>query len=293
MFLQTNNVLVAIGVLLLGSNIALTVPAGKSTESAGDAANHDVQETLAEIHGPDDQLFQSREGDGSECLERSYSTCASGHADDLARHQHLAMLLDSAAEIEIKSSGMAGDTGRTEPASTFAIKSSQSTRYYAISGDTSRELWNELRGDANPLSALPGVGRKPLGEASFVYRYNYQSGYAANASHCLVKSGEIEIQFETVLPRLENLEHKPDRLQRQWINFQSVVVDHEVGHLKIYRRLLDELPQAMSDVGAVPCDQLDSKIVAAIDRVVDSIQLASSHYDAHAGAEKFIPSGTL
>ena len=82
---------------------------------------------------------------------------------------------------------------------------------------------------------------------------------------------------------------KPDRLRRQWKEFQAVVVDHEVGHLEIYRRILDELPQAMSEIGAVPCDELDSRIAAAADRVVDSIQLASSDYDAHVGAGKFTP----
>lgn len=302
MFLQKNNILVVIGVLLLGSNIALTVPEGNSTDSAsvasacaaaddceGDVGNQDLQETLAEIHGPDDAVLGSRESQDSECFASSYSDCTNVPTDDFSRHPQLAMLLDSAGATEIQLPGIAGATGQPQPTSTFTIRSSLSTRYYAINGDTSSELWDELRGDANPLSVLPGVGRKPLGEASFVYSYSYQPDQAVGASHCQVKSGEIDVQFETVLPRLEGLDHKPDRLRRQWREFQTVVVDHEVGHLVIYRRILEELPQAMSKIGAVPCDELDSRIVAAVDRVVDSIQLASSDYDAHVGAEKFTP----
>ena len=302
MFLQKNNILVVIGVLLLGSNIALTVPEGNPTDSASvtsactavddcvdDVGNQDFQESLADIHGPDDLVLGSMESEGGECFGSSYSDCAVVPTDDFSTHPQLAMLLDSAGATEINLPGIAGDTDQPQATSTFTIRSSLSTRYYAINGDTSNELWSELRGDANPLSVLPGVGRKPLGEASFVYSYSYQPDQAASASHCQVKSGEIDVQFETVLPRLEDVDHKPDRLRRQWKKFRSVVVDHEVGHLEIYRRILDELPQAMSQIGAVPCDQLDSRIVAAVERVVDSIQLASADYDADVGAEKFTP----
>lgn len=302
MVLEGNNILVAIGVLLLGSNIALTIPQGSSTGSASvasacatadecavDAGNQDLQETLADIHGPDDVVLGSVESQGSECFGSSYSDCAIVPTDAFSRHPQLAMLLDSPGATEIQLPGIAGGAGQPRATSTFTVRSSLSTRYYEINGDSSSELWNELRGDANPLSVLPGVGRKPLGQASFVYSYSYQPDQAAGAFHCQVKSGEIDVQFETVLPRLEDLDDKPDRLRRQWKEFQAVVVDHEVGHLEIYRRILDELPQAMSEIGAVPCDELDSRIAAAADRVVDSIQLASSDYDAHVGAGKFTP----
>jgi len=170
--------------------------------------------------------------------------------------------------------------------SVFNIKSTHLSNYYEISGDTSRELWRQLRGDANPLSVDPEVGKKPFGDASVSYSYRYQPGYAADLTNCRVISGEIQFKFETNLPQLVDLEGKSDRFRKQWLHFQAVIVDHESGHHKIYRRLVKQLPLALKSVGKVPCSELDDRIKVAVSRVVNTMRQASADYDMETGPDK-------
>jgi predicted secreted Zn-dependent protease len=105
-----------------------------------------------------------------------------------------------------------------------------------------------------------------------------------------VLSGEIQLKFETVLPQLADFEGKSDRLRRQWLQFQAVIIDHEAGHHKIYRQLVRQLPQALESVGRVPCSELDDTIKVAVSRVVDTMRQASAEYDEETGPGKYMVS---
>lgn len=303
MMCNRNAALLTLCCLLMGSKIAISVPhsdsidlsSGTDTCNAGENctvdSNGDYSQdsTLprAELAGAVQGEQDARLGDCSEYLS---GDCAHVHADEYSRHPEMAIFEDTAESVDAGLPFEYPGDSPTEASGIFSVNSSHSTRYYTISGDTSNEIWDELRGDANPLQVLPGVGRKPFGEASFSYSYTFQPDYDSDMSHCHVQFGKIDVQFETVLPQLEELEHKPDRLRRQWDNFQSTVIDHEAGHHKIYSRIVSELPGALDNIGKTPCDQLDKKVATVIEGVVASIQLASSHYDASAGSAKYMVS---
>lgn len=162
----------------------------------------------------------------------------------------------------------------------FRVNMQRSTRYYDISGNTSTEIWNELRGESNPLEELPRVGRKPFGNASLAYSYKYQPKYDPVLSGCTVMSGEIEVRLEIVLPRLKDFDHKPERLQAKWESFQSIIIEHEVGHLEILQRMATLLPGALDRAGESSCAEMDRQIEAAVRHLATAIQRDSSHYDA-------------
>jgi len=167
----------------------------------------------------------------------------------------------------------------------FRVRTRESTRYYEVTGDTSREIWQQLRGSMNPLSELPAVGRKPFGNASLAYKYSYQPGVDAGFSLCRIVSGEIEVRLEIVLPRLRGLQDKPETLQRKWHSFQSTIIEHEAGHLEILRGMAVLLPSALSRVDAKSCDELDRKIRSTVHQIESAIERDSLDYDHLPGHE--------
>lgn len=167
----------------------------------------------------------------------------------------------------------------------FRVRTRESTRYYEVTGDTSREIWQQLRGSMNPLSEIPAVGRKPFGNASLAYRYSYQPAVDAGFSVCRIMSGEIEVRLEIVLPRLRGLQDKPETLQRKWQSFQSTIIEHEAGHLEILRGMAVLLPNALSRVDAESCDELDRKIRSTVRQIETAIERDSLDYDHSPGHE--------
>jgi len=170
--------------------------------------------------------------------------------------------------------------------SVFNIKATHLTKYYEITGDTSEQLWRQLRSDANPLSIDPAAGERPFGDASVAYSYTYQPEYDGDLRNCRVRCGEIHFKFETVLPQLADFEGKSDRLRRQWLQFQAVIIEHEAGHHKIYLQLVKQIPEALDGVGVVPCSELDDRIKVAVSRVVNTMRQASAEYDEETGPGK-------
>ena len=168
----------------------------------------------------------------------------------------------------------------------FTVNSSHLTHYYDIEGDTTDELRDQLDGDANPLPGQAAAGRKPVGQANFSYRYDYSPEYGANLARCRIASATLRFRFETVLPRLRGLGHKPGHLRKAWLPFQREVIEHEAGHHAIYRLMAKRLPRALTAVGEVPCDELDQRVGQAVGRIEREMHQASSDYDfAHRGAD--------
>jgi len=98
-------------------------------------------------------------------------------------------------------------------------------------------------------------------------------------ANCRVRSADINFEFETVLPKLKDLEEKTNRFQNQWKEFQSHIIDHEAGHIAIYRRLVKQIPQAMRRIRNVRCEALDQTVQASVDSIVKKVKQANSRYD--------------
>jgi predicted secreted Zn-dependent protease len=176
------------------------------------------------------------------------------------------------------------------PAARITVSSFHSTRYYQVSGDTQEDVWAQLQGPANPFEVDPESGARPLGHASFQYQYDYQSAYGANSSYCRVDSGEMVFRFETVLPQLAAQQNTGGQLQDRWLPFQRQISEHEAGHHAIYRQLAAELPQALTDIGEVPCSELDDRVKLAIAEAVSATRQASVEYDENYAGSAYLAS---
>jgi predicted secreted Zn-dependent protease len=170
----------------------------------------------------------------------------------------------------------------------FDVRSFHSTRYYQVSGSTQEEIWAQLHSAANPLARDRSAGVKPLGHASFQYRYDYRSAFAESSSSCRIESATLNLRFETVLPRLAGPAKVSERLGERWLPLQELITEHEAGHHAIYRRLVTQLPQVMSGLGAVPCHQLDEQVRLAVEDAVAAVRRASADYDEHNGDEAYL-----
>jgi len=170
------------------------------------------------------------------------------------------------------------------------VESIHTTRYYQVSGNTQEEIWAQLHGAANPLAPDRSAGVKPLGHASFQYQYDYRSAYGTSPSNCRVESGDLSFRFETILPQLAMREDTSNRLKDRWLPFQELIIEHEAGHHAIYRQLVTELPQALTDLGEVPCAELDDRVRVAVTATVDAIRQASVDYDDRYGSEEYLAS---
>jgi predicted secreted Zn-dependent protease len=158
-------------------------------------------------------------------------------------------------------------------------------RYYQVRGNTQEEVWAQLHSAANPLAIDHKAGTRPLGKASFEYTYNYRGSYATNATACRVDSGSVEFRFDTVLPQLASAGETGAPLAGRWQSFQALIAEHEAGHHAIYRQLVTQLPQVMTDLGEVPCNELDDRVRVAVSDAVDAVRRASADYDENHGGE--------
>jgi predicted secreted Zn-dependent protease len=282
-----------LSLLLMGSKIVITVPAGGSVESssglfacsAGEVCTIDIDEryfgeSFTAIPDQGNRFAGWEDRTGAICAGSYNAECSELDAEEFpgspSSHGHFS----SGATMTMRPTFVSHEPAAGEQDPGFTISSRHATRYYEISGDSSDELWRQLRGNANPLAVVAEAGRKPFGEAKLSYSYSYQSGYANNAAACRVSSAELEFNFETVLPQLKNLDEKPDHLRNQWLKFQSVVIDHEADHQKIYRRLVKQLPQALASIDNVPCHELDERVSVAVSKTVSAMRQASSDYDS-------------
>jgi predicted secreted Zn-dependent protease len=284
---------VPLSLLLMGSKVVITVPAGGSVESssglfacaAGETCTIDVDsryfgDTFRAIPHQGYHFSGWEERTGATCSGSRNPVCSELDSEEFPGASAFPGHFSSGETMTMRPTFASYQNAQGEPAPRFSINSRHVTRFYDISGNTSDELWRQLGGNANPLPVASEVGRKPFGEANLAYNYSYQPGYADNGSNCRVMSAEIQFRFETVLPQLKNLEQKPDRLRTQWLEFQSVVIGHEADHQKIYRRLVTQLPEALASIDNVPCGQLDQRVSLAVSQAVESMNRASMDYDS-------------
>lgn len=290
-----------VSALLMGSKIIIYVPAGGSVVSssglfacaAGEVCTIDIDERyFSETFTAEAEPGYEFSGWGNRadavCRDSRDPYCRALDDGPFADREVMQSQLRSAGTLTMHPSFAA--TGRAVPASgsRFEVRSFHRTRYYPVSGDSQAELWAQLHGAANPLEPDREAGVKPLGLASFRYEYDYVSAFGENTSSCRVDSGTLKLHFETVLPQLAAGQRASDELQSRWQPLQEHITEHEAGHHAIYRQLVTQVPQVMSGLGAVPCQQLDQAVHMAVEETVAAIRRASANYDEHHGGENYL-----
>ncbi len=134
-------------------------------------------------------------------------------------------------------------------------------------------------GNGEPHNFRSDADSNVFGRSQWSYQYDYRYVADANNLMCEVVYGTIELQFETDLPQLENIEAKPEQLQHQWQAYQDGVMEHQTGHQELFRKLSVELPEAMNGVGQVTCANLESELDNAAMVASMRIQQMSDDYD--------------
>ncbi|MEH6584487.1 MAG: DUF922 domain-containing protein [Halioglobus sp.] len=290
----------ALSIMLMGSKIIIRVPDGGQVVSssglyacaAGETCTINYDEINFDemfIAIPDRGSNFSRWIDtaGSVCSSSWDPRCSNTTLDIIQDNPGRLRAYDSNRTVKVNPTFITHRTRTTDSVPRFNVRSFHSTQYYAISGNTSSELWNQLNSEVNPLPKNLTSGRKPIGHANFSYRYSYKAQYDSGGSNCTVGSAEIDLDFETVLPKLKQFSDKPNHLQTQWNRFTAVIIEHEAGHQKIYRRLVQELPHALQSVTNSPCHDLDEQVKITVSRLIATLEKASTEYDQITGPDEY------
>lgn len=299
LWLKTAAVL-ATSLLLMGSKLIIHVPAGGAVISssglfacdAGESCTIDIDphhfaETFTAVAQPGYSFSHWGNTAGAICGDSNFAQCDELDTSSFARGESSATAQRSGAVFNLSPvfSGSSYSDEGSRPV--FSVSSHQSTRYYAVQGDSQEEVWSALIGTDNPLPIDREAGIKPLGHASFQYEYHYQSEYAGNSSSCRVRQVNFDFRFETVLPRLAASTRVRSELESRWSNLQDRVSEHEAGHHAIYRQLVTRLPEALRNVGVTPCSELEQQVSQAITEAVDDIRRASADYDQYHAEESY------
>jgi len=292
-----------VSVLLMGSKLIIQVPEGGSVVSSSglvacaagetctvDVDNENFSETFTAVPEAGYAFKRWADRAGAACGGSANPSCAALDNSPFSDFQGRDSRLHSAGTLTMTPSFTSREAVLATQKPQISIRSYHTTRYYQVRGTTQEEIWAQLHGAANPLAIDHGQGTRPLGRASFEYNYNYQGGYAANASSCRVESADLEFRFATVLPQRVLAGEQAPTLQGRWQSLQERITEHEAGHHAIYRQLVTRLPQVMADLGQVPCSELDDRVRVAINDAVDAVRQASADYDRSHGDETYVAS---
>jgi predicted secreted Zn-dependent protease len=286
--------------LLMGSKLIIHVPQGGAVVSSSglfacdagesctiDINEHHFAETFTAVPAAGYAFNHWQNGTAAICGGSNSMQCDELGADPFGGFDTSATTQRNGGVLKLSPAFTGSAYRDNEPAPEFAVSSYQSTRYYAVHGSTRNEIWAQLTGSANPLPVDRNAGLKPLGHASFKYKYDYQSEYAGNSSSCRVQSGNFDFRFETVLPRLAVNDSVRNELDARWSSLQDRVTEHEAGHHAIYRQLVTRLPEALQRIGIAPCSELEHRVSQAVTQAVDEIRRASAEYDEYHSDESY------
>lgn len=281
-----------LSVLLMGSKIIIRVPEGGSVTSssglyacsAGETCTIDVDpgqftETFTAQADPGFEFSGWRGGANALCPGSVSVDC-----DQLDTGGFSAGGLGTVSLTPGFASRAAASVESIPP---VRIHSHHRTRYFDVSGANQEQVWQQLRGAANPLAGRYGDGTV-LGHADFHYRYEYQPTYGSRASACRIASAELEFGFETVLPRLRTNAGTEAQLARHWPGFQAAITEHEAGHHAIYRQLVTGIPDILQSLGEVPCEELAQTVQLAVAGLVEQVRQRSRDYDAAHGSGDYL-----
>lgn len=293
MWKKTAAVLVAV-IPLMGNKVVIEVPAGGAVVSSSglvscaahetctiDTSTHPFTETLTAVAEPGYEFAGWQQGADALCAGSASEDCT--ELADEAFSQFSPSANNEALSVRPTFTALEGEEPAAAPR--FSVRSLHRTRFYEVRGETQEEIWNALHSAANPLIRSGGKqsGRNAVGYANMEVRYHYQAEYVEDGSDCRVASGELDFEFETTLPKLAGATEDAEHLDQRWQIFHSDIVEHEAGHIALYRQLVTQLPEVMRSVPSVPCGSLAEHVRSAVARSVDAITQANEEYDLSVG----------
>jgi predicted secreted Zn-dependent protease len=293
MWIKTAAVLVAV-IPLMGNKIVIEVPAGGAVVSSSglvscaaqetctvDTSANPFTETLTAVAEPGYAFAGWEEGADALCAGSTSEDCT--ELADEAFSQFLPSANDETFAVRPTFTALDGEEPAVAPR--FSVRSLHRTRFYEVRGETQEEIWDALHSAANPLNKNGGKhgGKNAVGYANMEVRYHYQAEYVEGGSDCRVASGELDFEFETTLPKLASSTERSEHFDQRWQIFHNDIVEHEAGHIALYRQLVTQLPEVMRRVPSVPCSELAEHVRSAVARSVDAITQANEEYDRSIG----------
>jgi predicted secreted Zn-dependent protease len=164
--------------------------------------------------------------------------------------------------------------------SIWTVESKHHVINYMARGDTVDEVRDSKEGEDNPLEYRDELGFKPDGLSQLKFNYEYTWRSSDRNISCRVVSGVIKLEFITTIPQLLDFPEKSDYLRSKWEAYQEGLVEHEVGHQEINRRLATELSTALLQVGKQKCNELAGVLNNAATSVSAAIGRANKDFDA-------------
>jgi predicted secreted Zn-dependent protease len=132
-----------------------------------------------------------------------------------------------AIAIGLQATAVAGDATAGGASTTDAIPVTLSEKLvrYAIKGDTSRELIDQMA-DVGPFDKNQ---KRFQGVTVWNTRWTYDTAPQADG-RCGLQHVKVELEVMMTLPEWHAKRHADPRLERAWPGYLASLTDHEMGH---------------------------------------------------------------
>ncbi len=139
---------------------------------------------------------------------------------------------------------------------------SRDTVYYAVSGETTKEIFNSVEANGPDYEAVT-KGRFASGLTNI--EQSYKSEFVAYGAYCELQFVDINVRLVVTLPKHTTPQTLSDLQLSRWKDFADGVAVHEQNHVDIYinrsealKNKLEGFPEKFSD-----CDSLESSLSLA------------------------------
>jgi predicted secreted Zn-dependent protease len=153
-----------------------------------------------------------------------------------------------------------------------AFSSSVSTNFYAVSGNSIREILASIA-----RSKPPAVSMHARTEWKLEWRFTTESG----ASGCACTEFHIQLATTKTLPRWIPTAEAPAPVRDAWARYALALAVHEEGHAQVARDAAAELRRRVDAVGSFPsCAALTAELNRIGNEVVTEYRAKDVDYDA-------------
>ena len=123
---------------------------------------------------------------------------------------------------------MAMTVGAAEADSVAAqLRVSVKTNFYSLSGDTTRELGQQMRS----IGPIGPAGKKMCANTDWKLRWTYE--YKSDSEGYYISSNTVFLDITFVLPKWIASKDTPVSTFNEWHRFMNALINHELGHSNI------------------------------------------------------------
>ncbi|MBZ9674769.1 DUF922 domain-containing protein [Mesorhizobium sp. ES1-1] len=155
--------------------------------------------------------------------------------------------------------------GMTPQPADARLRVTQKTEYFAVSGTSIPQLYENLR------RAHPSFDAETHWDASVNHTWRKLG------KRCSMTSVDVSLKLVVLLPKLAT-EVSPE-IRAKWERFLAGVIVHENGHVKLYKSTARDLDRSLSTLSR-PCDIFLRDAAAVTQDGYNKMQKTNDDYDA-------------